>query len=51
MRLHCSSTMRASLAFLVVAVLQLSGARIGVDPPKKANMCTCASAHDSSSVL
>ena len=51
MRRCCSLTTSVSSAFLVIAVLQLSGARIGVEPPKNENMCARAAIHASSSVL
>lgn len=51
MRRHCSLTTSASLAFLVVAVSQSSGARIGAEPPKNENMCARAAIRASSPVL
>ena len=48
MRLYCSLMMSSSTVFLTTPALQLSGTRMGVEPPKNENACTWAVTHDSS---
>ena len=48
MRRYRSLTIGSSTVFLTIPVLQLSGTRMGVEPPKDANARTCAVTQDSS---